>query len=85
MDKYFPVFFLPKSMQEKNNQEVKGVIIEALPNTAFKVRLESGKEIIATLSGKMRKNYIRVLPGDQILVEMTPYDLERGRIIWKAR
>ena len=72
-------------MQEKNNQEVKGVVIEALPNTAFKVRLESGKEIIATLSGKMRKNYIRVLPGDQILVEMTPYDLERGRIIWKAR
>lgn len=67
------------------NQEIKGVILEALPNTAFKVKLSDGREILATLAGKMRKNYIRILPGDEVVVEITPYDKERGRIVWKAR
>lgn len=67
------------------NKELSGVILEALPNTAFRVRLSDGREIIATLAGKMRKNFIRILPGDNVTVEMTPYDQDRGRIIWKAR
>ncbi|PIW37455.1 MAG: translation initiation factor IF-1 [Candidatus Kerfeldbacteria bacterium CG15_BIG_FIL_POST_REV_8_21_14_020_45_12] len=60
--------------------EVPGVVLEKLPNTTFKVELENGHEIIAHLSGKMRKYRIRVLPGDKIVVEMTPYDLTKGRI-----
>lgn len=72
-------------MQDNQNQEVKGVIVEALPNTTFKVKLADDREIIAVLSGKMRKNYIRVLPGDEVLIEITPYDADRGRIVWKAR
>lgn len=72
-------------MQDNQNQEVKGVIVEALPNTTFKVKLADDREIIAVLSGKMRKNYIRVLPGDEVLIELTPYDADRGRIVWKAR
>ena len=71
-------------MQQKN-QEFKGSVLEALPNTAFKIRLEDGREILATLAGKMRKNFIRILPGDQVIVEMTPYDTDRGRIVWKGR
>jgi translation initiation factor IF-1 len=70
---------------KQKNQEFKGTILEALPNTAFKVKLEDGKEILATLAGKMRKNFIRILPGDQVIVEMTPYDTDRGRIVWKGR
>lgn len=60
--------------------EVKGVVDEMLPNTTFKVTLENGHEILAHLSGKMRMYKIRVLPGDEVMVEMTPYDLEKGRI-----
>lgn len=67
------------------NQEIKGVVLEALPNTAFKVKLVDGREILATLAGKMRKNFIRILPGDEVIVEMTKYDVDRGRIVWKAR
>lgn len=69
----------------KNNVTVfDGEVIENLPNTLFKIQLaDSTKEIIGYLSGKMRKNYIKILPGDKVKVEMTPYDLDRGRIVYR--
>ena len=65
--------------------EFEGVVTEALPNTMFRVRLENGHEVIAHISGKMRKHYIRILTGDSVKVEMTPYDLSKGRITYRAR
>ena len=62
-----------------------GVIIEALSNAMFKVKLENGHEILATISGKMRMHYIRILPGDKVTVELTPYDLTRGRINFRQK
>ena len=62
-----------------------GVIIEALSNAMFRVRLENGHEVIATISGKMRMHYIRILPGDKVGIEMSPYDLTRGRIILRFK
>jgi translation initiation factor IF-1 len=62
-----------------------GTIIEALSNAMFRVKLENGHEILATISGKMRMNYIRILPGDKVGVEMSPYDLSRGRIIFRYK
>ncbi len=64
---------------------MEGTIIEALPNTLFKVELENGHEIIAHISGKMRKHYIRILRGDKVTVQLTPYDLSKGRITFRAR
>ena len=64
---------------------VEGMVVEALPGTQFKVRLENGHEILAYLSGKMRKFYIRILLGDRVKVEMSPYDLTRGRITYRHR
>ncbi|MER1974146.1 MAG: translation initiation factor IF-1, partial [Psychrobacter alimentarius] len=63
--------------------EFEGEVIDTLPNTLFKVRLENGHEIIAHISGKMRKHYIRILTGDKVKVEMTPYDLSKGRITYR--
>lgn len=63
--------------------EVEGTVVEALPNAQFKVELENGHEVLAHLSGKMRKYYIRVLLGDRVKVELTPYDLTRGRIVYR--
>ena len=65
--------------------EFEGEVVDTLPNTLFKVRLENGHEIIAHISGKMRKNYIRILTGDKVKVEMTPYDLSKGRITYSGR
>ncbi|WP_425380303.1 translation initiation factor IF-1 [Spiroplasma endosymbiont of Stenodema calcarata] len=65
--------------------EVQGKILEVLPNTMFKVKLENGAVILAHVSGKIRMNYIRILPGDAVVVEMSPYDLERGRIIFRHK
>lgn len=62
-----------------------GIILEALSNAMFRVRLENDHQIIATISGKMRMNYIRILPGDKVAVEMSPYDLSRGRIIYRYK
>ena len=62
-----------------------GIIVEALSNAMFKVKLENGHEILATISGKMRMHYIRILPGDKVTVEMTPYDLSRARIVFRAK
>jgi len=64
---------------------VEGVVVEALPGTQFKVRLDNGHEILAYLSGKMRKFYIRILLGDHVKVEMSPYDLSRGRITYRQK
>ncbi|HGJ9349846.1 TPA: translation initiation factor IF-1 [Acinetobacter baumannii] len=65
--------------------EFEGVVTETLLNTMFRVRLENGHEVIAHISGKMRKHYIRILTGDSVKVEMTPYDLTKGRITYRAR
>ncbi|MEJ3453265.1 translation initiation factor IF-1 [Acinetobacter baumannii] len=65
--------------------EFEGVVTETLPNMMFRVRLENGHEVIAHISGKMRKHYIRILTGDSVKVEMTPYDLTKGRITYRAR
>lgn len=71
-----------------NNKEViklQGKVVEALPNAQFKVELENGHSIIAHISGKMRKHYIRLVPGDRVEVELTPYDLTKGRISFRLR
>jgi translation initiation factor IF-1 len=71
--------------KSKEKIQVTGTVIEALPNTQFLVELDNGHEVLAYLSGKMRKNYIRILLGDRVDVELSPYDLERGRIIYRYR
>ena len=68
-------------MAKEDTIEMNGVVIDSLPNTVFKVKLENGHVITAHISGKMRKNYIRILTGDSVVVEITPYDLDKGRII----
>ncbi|MCL2064209.1 MAG: translation initiation factor IF-1 [Candidatus Cloacimonetes bacterium] len=65
--------------------EVEGIVKEALPNTTFRVQLENGHEILAHSSGKMRMNYIRILPGDRVKLELSPYDLNRGRITYRYK
>jgi len=65
--------------------EVEGTVVEALPNTNFKVELENGHQILAHISGKLRMNYIKILPGDKVKVELSPYDLNRGRITWRGK
>ena len=72
-------------MSKEDVIEVEGVVIEALPNTNFKVELENGHQILAHISGKLRMNYIKILPGDKVKVELSPYDLTRGRITWRAK
>jgi translation initiation factor IF-1 len=71
--------------KEEGKIQVEGTIIEALPATQFRVRLDNGHEVLAYLSGKMRKYYIRILLGDRVRVEMSPYDLSRGRIVYRQR
>ncbi len=65
--------------------EMEGVIVDTLPNTMFRVELSNGHVVTAHISGKMRKNYIRILTGDKVKVELTPYDLSKGRIVYRAR
>ena len=72
-------------MPKEDQIEMEGTIIETLPNTMFRVELDSGHTITAHISGKMRKNYIRILTGDRVTVEMTPYDLSKGRITYRNR
>lgn len=71
-------------MPKEDHIEMHGTVIDTLPNTTFRVKLENGHIVIAHISGRMRKNYIRILTGDQVTVELTPYDLTRGRIIFRA-
>ncbi|MTI71172.1 MAG: translation initiation factor IF-1 [Firmicutes bacterium] len=72
-------------MSKKDVIEVEGTVLEALPNAMFKVELENGHEILAHISGKLRMNFIRILPGDKVTVELSPYDLSRGRITWRKK
>ena len=65
--------------------ETEGVIVEALPNATFKVKLSNGHMITAYISGKLRMNYIKIIPGDSVKLEMSPYDLTKGRIIWRSK
>jgi len=65
--------------------EVEGKVVEALPNAVFKVELQNGHRITAHISGKLRMNFIRILPGDKVTVEMSPYDLTKGRITWRSK
>ncbi|BAG07596.1 MULTISPECIES: translation initiation factor IF-1 [Finegoldia] len=65
--------------------ELEGTVVDALPNTVFKVELQNGHVITAHISGKLRMNYIRILPGDKVTVELSPYDLDRGRITWRKK
>jgi translation initiation factor IF-1 len=70
-------------MPREGNIEVEGKILEALPNAMFRVELDKGHKVLAHISGKMRQNYIRLIPGDKIKLELSPYDLTRGRIIYR--
>ncbi|GBD23870.1 MAG: translation initiation factor IF-1 [Chloroflexota bacterium] len=72
-------------MPKKDAIEVEGVVTEALPNGMFKVELANGHEVLAHISGKIRMNFIRILPGDRVLVELSPYDLSRGRITYRFK
>ena len=72
-------------MAKEDHIEMEGTVTETLPNTMFRVRLDNGHIVTAHISGKMRKNYIRILTGDKVTVEITPYDLSKGRIIFRAK
>lgn len=72
-------------MAKEDHLEMNGKVIDTLPNTMFRVQLENGHVVIAHISGKMRKNYIRILTGDIVTVEMTPYDLSKGRITYRSK
>jgi translation initiation factor IF-1 len=72
-------------MAKKEAIEVEGTVIEALPNAMFRVELPNGHEVLAHISGKIRMHYIRVLPGDKVLIELSPYDLKRGRITYRLK
>lgn len=72
-------------MSKQDMIEVEGTIVEALPNAMFKVEIQGGHIILAHISGKLRMNFIRILPGDKVTVEMSPYDLTRGRITWRYK
>ncbi|MDR2546932.1 MAG: translation initiation factor IF-1 [Lachnospiraceae bacterium] len=65
--------------------EIEGVVIEKLPNTLFKVELVNGHQVLAHISGRLRQNFIRILPGDKVTMELSPYDLTKGRIIWRDK
>ena len=74
-----------KHLSKEDVIEVEGTILEALPNATFQVELQNGHKILAHVSGKLRMNFIRILPGDKVTVEMSPYDLTKGRITWRAK
>ena len=65
--------------------EISGTVVEKLPNAMFQVELENGHRVLAHISGKLRMNYIRILPGDKVILELSPYDLTKGRIIWRDK
>ena len=72
-------------MSKEDVIEVEGVVTDALPNAMFKVQLENGHEVLSHVSGKLRMNYIRIVPGDKVKLEMSPYDLSKGRITWRDK
>ena len=72
-------------MAKSDNIEVEGTVVEALPNAVFQVELQGGHRIMAHISGKLRMNFIRIYPGDKVTIELSPYDLTRGRITWRSK
>ena len=72
-------------MSKQDVIEVEGKVLEALPNAMFQVELENGHRVLAHISGKLRQNFIRILPGDKVTLELSPYDLTKGRIIWRDK
>ena len=72
-------------MAKEDSIEMEGTVVETLPNTTFRVKLENGHVVTAHISGRMRKHYVRILTGDKVTVQMTPYDLTKGRITYRAR
>ncbi len=72
-------------MSKEDVIEIEGIVVEKLPNAMFKVELENGHQVLAHISGKLRKNFIRILPGDKVTMEMSPYDLTKGRIKWRDK
>lgn len=72
-------------MSKNDVIEVEGVVVDKLPNAMFTVKLDNGHEILAHISGKLRQNYIKILPGDKVKMELSPYDLTKGRIVWRAK
>ena len=72
-------------MSKQDMLELEGVVVEALPNAIFQVELENGHKVLAHISGKLRMNYTRILPGDKVTVEVSPYDLTKGRITWRSK
>ena len=72
-------------MSKEDVIEIEGIVVEKLPNAMFKVELENGHQVLAHISGKLRKNFIRILPGDKVTMEMAPYDLTKGRITWRDK
>jgi len=73
------------SMSKADVIEIEGVVVEKLPNAMFKVELENGHIVLAHISGKLRMNFIKILPGDKVTLEMSPYDLSKGRIVWRDK
>lgn len=72
-------------MSKEDVIEIEGTVVEALPSAQFKVELPNGHQILAHISGKLRMNFIRILPGDKVTIELSPYDLSKGRIIWRDK
>ena len=72
-------------MSKEDVIEIEGTVVEKLPNAMFKVKLENGHEVLAHISGKLRMNYIKILPGDKVTLELSPYDLTKGRIKWREK
>jgi translation initiation factor IF-1 len=76
---------LAQEMAKRERIEVEGKVVTVLPNTMFRVELANGHQVLAHISGKMRKHYIKILPGDRVLVELSPYDLSRGRVTYRLK
>ena len=72
-------------MSKEDVIEIEGIVVEKLPNAMFKVELDNGHQVLAHISGKLRQNFIRILPGDKVTMEMSPYDLTKGRITWRDK
>ena len=72
-------------MSKEDMIELEGTVVEAMPNAMFKVEIQGGHQILAHISGKLRMNFIRILPGDKVTIELSPYDLSKGRIIWRDK
>ena len=83
--KFYHYKKLIKKWRIKNVIEIEGTVVEKLPNAMFRVELENGHIVLAHIRGKLRMNYIKILPGDKVTIEMSPYDLSKGRIIWRDK